>query len=1305
MIALRAFALLVTSVVLVLGAGPASSQPQKCDYLPGSFVPVARSGLNPIHQAAINAIRVRDSKAAQQIAPLLQTSIAQSLTRESAPSLNAAFMRVDLANLLALFPGLQYSETIQQLRRDALASLSSAKTLAGVETAIQLRMTLDQNKSDAEKHAAAVRNIDAHRHVAGDALRAVPLWSIAIADASGAELDRLTKQQLEAAERVSNSRWLLKARVDRIRAAVKTIYGKDPEGAPHAVWAQAASKNPEALELARAAILALEQRVSLPTQVEGSNCQWYERKEVDIAATYLITAGTQPERLKALRVAVLGDAQMGPFGTDWAGGLYNMLAVLASRTVDKQLYWEGLRLTAKNHPEECQLYKAAPELCALTTLIDGYSDLANGGAAVPLVQDAIDLLKGKVADPQIRTLVLVQSATVQWNFGSAAEGDRLLTEAERLIEANPSSVLPNTTLKAAQLRARIADAQMDDSRAADAMRRIVRIAIDRNRSRGKNGPGPRRGDADTEQGTADAAYHAAEELVHSFIRRRFCAGCDDALGATAAVVEWFSALTSSRADSGFVPSDIDFLLQFTLRPADWSKTQRAHFSQRYKELVLKTAATYSRNDLQIIAKALPKSDQDGQLRVYALSRLETSDSSDVAKFLTFLLEPDLQKKRALWKAYMDSVSSDLDQFGQNSWRNTNLDALARGLLASGYRIAARVVFERLVDRRTPGAARGVLRDQADLKLIVENASTMAPALVQLAEFARQSKDWELTHRLLDLAGQVSRQKLVSEWRSGNERIAAGLSALRGALRYGAQIRARALLENANNPTSAELHGKLFSDLQMSMFSDTASVAQIVDRRRAASNAQLADAFKRRDEIIAAIEGYANEGVAAGAFNLTTTDDNVRKLKIAEAEAHAEIKKLMPLGEEALSPSPMSIVEAKAALRRNEAVLMLHTGSDAVYGQLITKDSDPISWISPIGLAALETKVQNLRAGVDVTAGFLPQFPFDEARSLYNILVGPAETKLSQIDSLFVVGDGPLNSMPFGILTTGDLSSPPATPNEFRDAKIPWLARKFAVVTLTGVNSLKTRGAKQFQSSAKLAFAGIGAPSLSGAPGSTRGGELPKTRNANGIIDVSELKRLAALPETETEIKTLGGMLRATKDDLKIGASATEAAVKRMPLQNYKVITFATHGLVAGSVRGASEPGLVLTPPENPTVEDDGFLAASEVAALKLDAELVLLSACNTASTDGRPRAEGLSGLARAFLSAGARAVVASHWAIPSAPTVELTSSMIAERQGSRDVTWGVALRRAMLKMIDSAGPAEFAHPANWGAFVVVGVGD
>ena len=116
--------------------------------------------------------------------------------------------------------------------------------------------------------------------------------------------------------------------------------------------------------------------------------------------------------------------------------------------------------------------------------------------------------------------------------------------------------------------------------------------------------------------------------------------------------------------------------------------------------------------------------------------------------------------------------------------------------------------------------------------------------------------------------------------------------------------------------------------------------------------------------------------------------------------------------------------------------------------------------------------------------------------------------------------------------------------------------------------------------------------------------------------------------------------------------------ERAALADYSIVYFATHGLVAGDVKGVAEPSLVLSIPKQPSEFDDGLLTSSEVAQLKLNADWVVLSACNTIAGD-KPGAEALSGLARAFFYAGARALLVTHWSVDSAAATRLTKAVEA----------------------------------------------
>jgi CHAT domain-containing protein len=211
------------------------------------------------------------------------------------------------------------------------------------------------------------------------------------------------------------------------------------------------------------------------------------------------------------------------------------------------------------------------------------------------------------------------------------------------------------------------------------------------------------------------------------------------------------------------------------------------------------------------------------------------------------------------------------------------------------------------------------------------------------------------------------------------------------------------------------------------------------------------------------------------------------------------------------------------------------------------------------------------------------------------------------------------------------------------------------------------------------------------------------------VGTSEVARLAEylpqLPGTRKEVREIAAQLKADPDDIKLGLDATETAVKQAKLDQYRVVYFATHGLVSGDLepftKTKAQPALVLTIPDHPSDFDDGLLTASEIAQLKLNADWVVLSAANTAAGE-KPGAEALSGLASAFFYAGARSLIVSHWGISDEAATKLMAGTF--RAFSRDpkLSHAEALRQSMLAMIDEAKSDAEADPRLWAPFVVVG---
>jgi CHAT domain-containing protein/tetratricopeptide (TPR) repeat protein len=443
-----------------------------------------------------------------------------------------------------------------------------------------------------------------------------------------------------------------------------------------------------------------------------------------------------------------------------------------------------------------------------------------------------------------------------------------------------------------------------------------------------------------------------------------------------------------------------------------------------------------------------------------------------------------------------------------------------------------------------------------------------------------------------------------------------------------------------------------------------------------------------------LPGY-REFSAARAVRL----DESQRLEEELAVTRAAVVKRFPDFLSLAEPEPLSVAEARQLLTPDEALVAMLTGPKSGLIWVVTRERAEWAEIDA-GDAALSAEVSALRRGLDPTAegnGDSVQ-PFDAARShrLYKLLLERFAPILEGKRHLLVAPTGSLSSLPFQVLVT----EPPR-----EGAPSQWLIRRHALSVLPSVQSLSSLRKFAGSGVAVRPFFGMGDPIFgnpSAAPDSARGVKRAAPSLAevyrNGAPDLRLLAGLAPLPETAGELEAVARTLNAPKEDINLREAATEKRVKSAPLRDYRILHFATHGLVAGDLTGLNEPALVLTLPSVATEADDGLLTASEVATLQLNADWVVLSACNTASGD-RIGADALSGLARAFFYAGARALLVAHWPVNSQAAVDLTTRTFAALAAEPNLSRAEAFQRAMLRAID-----EGQTPDYWAPFVIVGEG-
>ena len=399
-----------------------------------------------------------------------------------------------------------------------------------------------------------------------------------------------------------------------------------------------------------------------------------------------------------------------------------------------------------------------------------------------------------------------------------------------------------------------------------------------------------------------------------------------------------------------------------------------------------------------------------------------------------------------------------------------------------------------------------------------------------------------------------------------------------------------------------------------------------------------------------------------------------------------------------NPRPLQLTELRMRLSDREALVSFIVGKKQSFIQITRRQGNYIAKISE-GEAALGETVKALRGALEIQGGSVNEFDLQRAHALYRSLFGRLEQHLQGVDHLIVAASGPLASLPFGLLVT-------AAPKSKNYAEALWLGQKFSLSHTPSIQAFYAlRNATARRAPPKLMLA-MGAPTLSGAAVAGSGDALAMARDGcrpDGPMNANTLRALSPLPETATELRSVAQLLGADRSTVFLGAQASEENLRQQPLQDYSVLYFATHGLLPGELKCQAEPGLVLSPPagQAATKDRDGLLDASEIAALKLNADLVVLSACNTAGGGGKFGGEALSGLAEAFFFAGARSLVVSHWQVPSAATAQLMTAMFGVLGPELKGGAGPALRAAQGRLI---AQQKTAHPFFWAAFVVVGDG-
>jgi CHAT domain-containing protein/Tfp pilus assembly protein PilF len=489
-------------------------------------------------------------------------------------------------------------------------------------------------------------------------------------------------------------------------------------------------------------------------------------------------------------------------------------------------------------------------------------------------------------------------------------------------------------------------------------------------------------------------------------------------------------------------------------------------------------------------------------------------------------------------------------------------------------------------------------------------------------------------------------------------------------------------------------GKAVSTLAARFAAGTDELAQLVRKDQDIT----AEAERLNKGIVSAVSKPPAERNAAAEAQMRR---RVEEIKSERDSLEGLLRRRFPDYVALSNPQPLSVSETQALLADDEALVVFDLGALS-YVWAITKDR--AGW-QQLSISAVEVakEVAALRAALD-PEGFKP-FDANLAYLLDKQVLEPIEHLISGKTRLSFVVDGALTSLPPQVLITHD----PAGKNL---ASVDWLIREYSITVLPSIASLKVLRTKGGTLAGLKPMIGFGDPVFHRTARNEASQKVAKLNRSlasfyrGAIADTQSLaEALPSLPETADELRAVAKQLGASSEDIRLGEAANVPNVKLAPLDKYRVVYFATHALVAGEVerfaKAKAEPSLVLSIPAKPTEGDDGLLRASDVALLKMNADFVVLSACNTAAGE-KAGAEALSGLARAFFYAGARSLLVSNWEVDSESTVALMTKLFDALRGNSHLSYAEALRLSMLQMIDKPSRPEWAQPKFWAPFTVVG---
>ena len=439
------------------------------------------------------------------------------------------------------------------------------------------------------------------------------------------------------------------------------------------------------------------------------------------------------------------------------------------------------------------------------------------------------------------------------------------------------------------------------------------------------------------------------------------------------------------------------------------------------------------------------------------------------------------------------------------------------------------------------------------------------------------------------------------------------------------------------------------------------------------------------------------------FDVTRSIEIDNKLKNLEKKIKIEI----PTYFKKIKPKGASLGEIQKKLGKEQVLIEYFFFKDTFFVLIIKKKDHKLLKISQ-PIKDLELRADKVRQSIKINnRGGIDKFDTINGYEIYKNLFSPVEKFINLNSEIIIIPNKFLKNIPLQLLPTHEAEKCIDCSN------INWLMNKYNFAYMPNAEFFAFKKTKNIIENIKIKsskpiFFGIGNPNLKIIENietkkvAENIDKLTSILNRGSFIkNTNEIKNIYGPVEgSQEELEKIKKYLEPSKSKLLLLDEANEDNIKNTDLRDFKIIHFATHGELAGVIKGQNEPFLVLTPPKIGTSLNDGILTMSEIMNLENNADLVILSACNTAGGNIR-QSEGFSGLARAFLFSGSKSVLVSNWYVETFAAMELTTAMIKELKENPKISTSRALTKSMKKFIKNNN--KKSHPFYWAPFVVVGI--